>query len=109
VNDLALQVGQIDTVEISQMQCSDAGRRQIQRYRRTQSAEADNQNAALFEAQLAVDVDLLQKDLPAVAQQFLVRQHGTRPKVMRSWSPRSRRVLICSNPCSSNSSRTAAP
>jgi hypothetical protein len=36
MNDLALQVGQVDGVEIRQMQLADTGRGQIQRHRRTQ-------------------------------------------------------------------------
>jgi len=32
---------------------------------------------------LPVDVDVLQQNLPAVAQQFLIIQHGRRPRLMR--------------------------
>ena len=84
MNDLALQVGQIDRVEVRQMQLTDAGGRQIQRNRRAETAETDDQYAAFFESQLAVDVDVLQQNLPTVAQQFLIIQHGRRPRLMRS-------------------------
>ena len=84
VNDLALQVGQVDGVEVRQMQLTDARRGQVQRNRRTETAEADDQHAAFFQSQLAVDVDVLQQNLPTVAQQFLIIQHGRRPRLMRS-------------------------
>lgn len=83
MNDLALQIGQVDRVEIRQMQLTDTGRRQIQRDRRTEAAEADDQHAAVFELQLPIDVDVLQQNLPAVAQQFLIIQHGRRPRLIR--------------------------
>jgi hypothetical protein len=38
----------------------------------------------LLESQLTVDVDVLQQNLPAIAQQFLIVQHGRRPRLMRS-------------------------
>jgi hypothetical protein len=39
---------------------------------------------ALLEAQLAFDVHLCQQNLPAVTQQFLIGQHGKRPREIRS-------------------------
>ncbi|MCY1420342.1 hypothetical protein D9M71_359580 [compost metagenome] len=84
MHDLPLQVGQVDRIEIGQMQLTDAGRGQVQRHRRAETAEADDQRAPLFQAQLAIDIDLRQQDLPAVTQQFLVAQHDQRPRLMRS-------------------------
>ena len=46
--------------------------------------EADDQRTAVFQAQLAVDVDMLQQNLSAIAQQLLIGQHGRRPTEMRS-------------------------
>ncbi len=83
MNDLPLQIGQVDRVEIRQMQLPDTGGGQIQRHRRTETAKADNQHATVLELQLPVDVDVLQQNLPAVAQQFLIIQHGRRPRLMR--------------------------
>lgn len=83
VNDLALQIGQVDRIEVRQMQLADTRRCQIQRYRRTQTTKTDNQHATVFQAQLTVDVDVVQQNLPAVAQQFLIIQHGRRPRLMR--------------------------
>ncbi|MOA37635.1 hypothetical protein D3C78_1592470 [compost metagenome] len=69
---LTLQVGYINRVEIGQVQLSDTGSCQVQGHRRAQAAEPDNQCAAVLQAHLAVDIDLSQEDLPAVAQQFLI-------------------------------------
>ncbi|MNN98212.1 hypothetical protein D3C81_2175480 [compost metagenome] len=83
MDDLALQVGQVDCVEIRQVQFTHARSRQIQRHRCTQATKADDQRAALLESQLAVDVDVLQQNLPAIAQQLLIIQHGRRPRLIR--------------------------
>ncbi|MCY1178249.1 hypothetical protein D9M71_506950 [compost metagenome] len=68
MQDLTLQIGQVDRVEIRQVQFTDTRRRQVQRHGRTQATEADDQYPAVFEPQLPVDIDLSQEDLPAVAQ-----------------------------------------
>ncbi|MNR41829.1 hypothetical protein D3C85_1602680 [compost metagenome] len=83
MDDLALQVGQIDGVEVRQVHFTHTRCRQIQRHRRTETAEADDQYATVLQAQLTVDIDVLQQNLPAVAQQFLIIQHGRRPRLMR--------------------------
>ncbi|MNR44841.1 hypothetical protein D3C85_1636280 [compost metagenome] len=105
---LALQVRDVDRVEVRQVQLANASRRQVQRHGRTEAAEADDQHPTVFQAQLTVDIYLRQEDLPAVAQQFLIGQHDSRPRVMRSWALRSRRLSICSKSCLASSSRTAA-
>ncbi|MNV34658.1 hypothetical protein D3C71_1260850 [compost metagenome] len=78
-----MQVGQIDRVKVRQMQLANARCRQIKRHRRTEAAKTDDQHTAFFQSQLTVDIDVLQQNLPAVAQQFLVIQHGRRPRLMR--------------------------
>ena len=96
VSNLALQVAQIDLIEIGQVQFAHTGRGQIQGHRRAQPAEADDQHTALLEAQLPGDIDLRQENLPAVAQQVVVRQvhaHACQlPSEIRSCPPRSRRL-----------------
>lgn len=81
---LTLQVGQINRVEIRQMQFTDTCRRQVQRHGRPQAAKTDNQHPAVFKPQLTVNIDLSQEDLPAVAQQLLITQHDSRPRLIRS-------------------------
>ena len=84
MDDLALQVGEVDGVEIRQVQFADASGGQVHRHRGAQATEADDQRTAVFQAQLAVDVDMLQQNLSAIAQQLLIGQHGRRPTEMRS-------------------------
>lgn len=62
-------------IEVRQVQLTDASGRQIQRHRRAQPAHTDDQYTALFEAQLALHIDLFQQDLPAVTQQLIIAQH----------------------------------
>lgn len=76
MHDLALQVGQVEAVEIGQVQFTDAGGRQVERHRRTEPAEPDHQHPAGLEPQLALDIDLLEQDLPTVTQQFFVTEHA---------------------------------
>ncbi len=49
VNDLTLQVGQVQRVEVGQMQFANPCSREIQRYRRAEPTETDNQRPALLE------------------------------------------------------------
>jgi len=50
MDDLALQVGQVDGVEVGQMQLAHARSGQIQRHRRAQATEPDDQSTAVFQA-----------------------------------------------------------
>lgn len=108
MDNLALQVGQVDGVEVGQVQLTHASGGQVQGDWRAQATQPDDQRFALFEPQLAIDVDLGQQHLAAVTQQFLITQHGSRPRVMRSWPPRSVRLATSIKPCSANRARTAA-
>ena len=74
VHDLPLQVGEVHLVVVAQGDPTDAAGREIQRHGRTQSAGADHQRMGREQLLLAVDADLRQKDVPAVAQQLLVVQ-----------------------------------
>ena len=49
VNHLALQVGQVDGVEVGQVQLTHPGGSQVQCHRGAQAAKADNQCLALLE------------------------------------------------------------
>lgn len=75
MHDLPLQVGDIHRIEIRQVQLAHPSCRQVQRHWRTQTAQPDDQCTAAFQAQLPLDIHLRQQDLPAVAQQLVVRQH----------------------------------
>ena len=54
IQNLPLQVGHVHPVEIHQTDGPHARRRQIERQRRTQPAGPGNQNAAVFESDLAL-------------------------------------------------------
>ena len=50
MDDLALQVGQIDRIEIRQVQFAHPSSGQVKRHRSAQATQADDQRAALFQA-----------------------------------------------------------
>ena len=67
VDDLALQVGLLDDVEVDDAQCADAGGGQIQQRRGAQPARADDQYARVLQPLLAVEAEVGQQQVPAVA------------------------------------------
>ena len=74
MDDLALQVGEVDLVVVAQGDAADAAGCQVERDGRAQPAGADHQRVRREQFLLAVDADLRQQDVPAVAQQLLVVQ-----------------------------------
>ena len=74
VEDLALQVGEVDLVGIGNGEFADAARGEIERGGTAQTACADDQRVRCAQALLALDPDLRQQDVPAVAQELLVVQ-----------------------------------
>ena len=72
MEDLPLQVGCIDAIAIGQHQRADAGRSQVQRRRRTESAGADHQRPRGEQSLLSGDVDFRQQDVAAVAEELRV-------------------------------------
>src|SRR5204862_7051398 len=76
VDDLSLQIGVVHDIEVNNPQRSYAGRAQIKRHRRTQSARADAQYPGCLEPELTFHADLRHDEMPRVAQDFVVRKHG---------------------------------
>ena len=76
VQDLALEVARFDDVEVDQAERSDAGGRQIECERRSESAGADQQDARLLEPALAVDAQIGKDEVAAVSSQFFVAELG---------------------------------
>jgi hypothetical protein len=76
VNDLPLQVAEVDDVEVDDADAADAGRGEIHRRRRAEAAGADAQHAARLQAPLPVHADLRHDQVPAVADDFVVRELG---------------------------------
>ena len=91
VNDLALQVAELDGVVIAQHQASDAARRQVHRGRRSQSAETDDQRVAGEQAFLALDPDVFQQNMAAVAKELLV-VHAAYSVSAKKGAVRARRI-----------------
>ena len=72
MHDLALQVGKVDGVVIGNRERADACGCEVHRRGRAQAAGTDDQRTRIKQGLLAVDVDLGQQDVAAVAQQLLV-------------------------------------
>ena len=77
VHDLALQVAEVDRVVVAQGKVTDAARRQIQRGRRSESAESDDQRMARQQPFLAFDSDVIEQDMAAIAQELLIVHRRT--------------------------------
>ncbi len=58
VRDLSLQIRKIDGVVIGEHQMADAGGGEVQRNRRAESAESDDQHGRRKQPLLPLDVDL---------------------------------------------------
>src|ERR1700730_19177373 len=68
--DLALQIGQVDSVGVDQRQRSHTGCRQELGDWIAEAADADDERAGSREALLRIDPKLRQQDVTAVAQQL---------------------------------------
>ena len=78
VNDLALQVARVDDVEIDQAQRADAGRGQVERERRAETAGANAEHARSLEFLLALDANFGQDEMARVAGEIVASQLGQR-------------------------------
>lgn len=74
VEDLALQVGEVDLVRIGDRQLADAAGGEVERRRASQAARADDQRVRRAQPLLALDPNLIEKDVAAVAEELLVVQ-----------------------------------
>jgi hypothetical protein len=75
MHDLALQVGEIDHVVVAQGQPADATRSQVKCHRRAESTGADDERMRVEQLLLAVDFNLGQQDVAAIAQELVI-VHG---------------------------------
>ena len=76
VDDLALQIAGVDDVEVDEAQCADAGRGQIERERRAESARAHAENACGFQLLLALHAHLGQDEVARVAGEVVGGELG---------------------------------
>ncbi len=67
VEDLALQVGRFNEVEISEAEGADAGGGEVKRGGATEAAGADDKHAGVAQAELAGHPDFRQRKVPTVA------------------------------------------
>ncbi len=67
MNDLPLQVGFIDDIEVDDSQSSDAGCGEIQEHGRSQAAGAYDQNLAVLEAFLSFQTNVGNQQMTAVS------------------------------------------
>ena len=95
MDDLPLQVGVVDYVEVDQAERAHPRRGQIKSQRRTEPARADAQHLRRFDLLLPLHADLGHDQMPRVAQDFVF--------VERHWnfSRRVHKILKLSsvNPC----------
>src|SRR5205823_4383846 len=71
VQDLALQIAEVDDVEVDQAEAAHTGGGKIQAQRRAEAAGADQQYRRRLEALLPFDADLRHDEVPAVAFRFV--------------------------------------
>ena len=74
VEDLPLQIAEIDGIEVDDAKRADAGRREVHRHRRSQSAGADAEDLGGFELALTFDADLRHDQVSRVAFDLVVGQ-----------------------------------
>ena len=74
VEDLALEVREVDDVEVDDADRADAGEREVERRRAAEAARADDQHLRLHELALTDGADLRHDDVPAVAVDLLRRE-----------------------------------
>ena len=67
MNDLTLQVGNIDRIEIDDPKGANTGRRQIKQYWRPQPAGADDQDSGLQQFELTFLADLVEDDVARIS------------------------------------------
>ena len=66
VRDLALEVGELDGVEVGEGQVPDAGGGEVHRHRRAESAEPDDEHARRGEPSLTLGADLREREVTGV-------------------------------------------
>ena len=88
MDNLALEIRGIDVVEVHQPEMADPGRREIEGHRRAQPAAAHDQHPGLLQSLLAGEPNFGKDDVPAVPNQFGLRQgcggHGVSPPQSRT-------------------------
>ncbi len=87
VQDLPLQVVHRDRITVQQSESPDAGGGEIQRCRRAESAQTDDQHRCRTQSLLAVETDVRQYDVARVALEFVRGERHRRN--IREGAPRA--------------------
>ena len=87
VDDLALEVAEVDHVEIDDANPSDTGGGQIHRDRRAEPAGADAEHAGSLQLQLPLHADLRQDQMTAVASDLLIGERVRDRGGRHPWLP----------------------
>ena len=76
MDDLALQVGFVDGVEVDQADGADAGSGEVERERRAEAAGADAEDLGGLELLLALHADLGEDEVAGVAGDLFIGELG---------------------------------
>jgi hypothetical protein len=74
VEDLPLEIGEVDLVAVGEGQAAEPGSGEIERSRAAEAARADDQRRGRAQLLLALDAELGEEDVTAVAEKLLVVQ-----------------------------------
>ncbi len=85
VDDLALQVGLVDDVEVDEADGADAGCGEVEGHRRAEAAGADAEHLGGLELLLAFHADLGEDEVAGVAGDLLVGELGEGGLVESGW------------------------
>src|SRR5215472_16478603 len=77
-SDLALEIREVDDVEIDQAEFADTCRGKIKAQRRAQPASANEKNFGVFQLELPVHADFRHDEMAAVAQNLFLRKTRAR-------------------------------
>ena len=76
VDDLALQVREVDDIEVDEADRADAGRCEVHRSRCTEAARADHEHLAAEQFLLPLAADLVEDDVARIAFNLFIRQRA---------------------------------
>src|SRR6185437_4670002 len=77
-NDLALQIRLLDDIVVDDADGADAGRGEVEQRRRSETSRADHQHPRVLEPALAVDAQIGDDEMPAIAGHLVGSQLGGR-------------------------------
>ena len=77
MDDLTLQVGHVDDIEINNPDAADARGREVEAQRRAQTASAYHQYTGLFEFDLALHADFRHDQVTAITKDLVVTKDGS--------------------------------